>query len=89
MTREPFASDSLAFSAISRQHTMSKNDTASLRSFVCRSFQTRLTASPKLAVAWPEGVNLNSGSRVMLPTRVMLLPFAIALLRSVRWLARR
>ena len=50
-TRAPLVSDSLTFSAISRQQTTSKNDTASFRSLVWRSFQTRLTARPKEAVA--------------------------------------
>ena len=74
-TRAPLVSDSLAFSAISRQQTTSKNDTASFFSLVWRSFQTRLTASPKVAVAWPLGVKRSSGSRVTLPTRVTLFPF--------------
>src|SRR4051794_35590491 len=37
---------------------------------------------PKVAMAWPEGVNRNSGSRVMLPTRVTLLSGTRGLLRS-------
>jgi hypothetical protein len=74
-TRAPLDNDSLAFSAISRQQTMSKNDTASFFSLVWRSFHTRLTARPKLAVAWPLAVNRSSGSLVMLPTTVTLFPF--------------
>src|SRR5438270_12724067 len=42
---------------------------------------------PSEALAWPLGVNRSSGSRVMLPTSVMLFPLDMVL-RSVRVLAR-
>src|SRR5437764_7722380 len=84
MTREPRVNDSLAFSAISRQQTTSKNDVASSHSWVWRFCHRRLTASPNVAVAAPEGVNRNSGSRVMLPIRVTLFPFDMVISRSVR-----
>src|SRR5205814_3605090 len=79
----PLPREALAFSAISRQQTTSKNDTASCHSPDWRSCQRRLTARPKLAVACPLGVNRSSGSRVTLPTRVTLFPFAM-LSSSVR-----
>src|SRR5207244_994031 len=65
-----------------RQQTTLKNDVASSQSLVWRFCHRRLTASPNVAVACPVAVNRSSGSRVMLPTRVTLFPFAISL-RSV------
>src|SRR5438132_6207538 len=79
MIREPLARLSEAFSAICCQQTTSKNDVASSHSWVWRFIHRRLTASPKLAVAWPLGVKRSSGSRVMLPTTVTVFPFDIAL----------
>ena len=55
-TREPFASDSLTFSAISRQHTTSKKLVASCHSLVLRSIQRRFTATPKRVFDAPLGV---------------------------------
>ena len=74
MTRVPRLSDSLTFSASSRQQITSKKLVASCHSPLLRSCQRRLTATPSRALAWPLGVNRSSGSRVMLPTIVMLLP---------------
>src|SRR5271154_4674735 len=73
ITREPRARLSDAFSAISRQHTTSKNDVASSHSWVWRFCQRRLTANPKEAVGCPVLVKRSSGSRVMFPTRITLL----------------
>src|SRR5205814_36008 len=87
ITRAPFCRDSLVFSAISRQHTTLKNEVASSHSWVWRFCQRRLTAMPSEALAWPLGVNRSSGSRVMLPTSVMLFPLDMVL-RSVRVLTR-
>ncbi len=77
ITREPRDRLSATFSAISRQHTTSKNEVASSHSWVWRFCHRRLTANPKLAVAWPVLVNRSSGSRVMFPTSDTLFPLAI------------
>src|SRR3954452_203540 len=77
MTRVPFWTVSLTFSASCCQHVTSKNDVASSHSLVCRFCQRRLTARPNVATACPDGVNRSSGSRVQLPTTVTLLSFAI------------
>src|SRR5205823_6037170 len=79
MMRAPLVRDSLAFSAISRQHTMLKNEVASSHSFVWRFCQRRFTARPNVAVACPVAVNRSSGSRVMLPIRVTLFPLDMSL----------
>src|ERR1019366_6737162 len=80
MTREPRLRLSAAFSAISRQQTTSKNEVASSHSCVWRFCHRRLTANPKLAVAWPVLVKRSSGSRVMFPTSVTTFPLAISAL---------
>src|SRR5262249_30684446 len=46
----------------------------------------RLTARPKVAVAWPVLVNRNSGSRVTLPTSVTVFPLDMGSSPSVRTL---
>ena len=51
MTLAPRVMVSLTFSAISRQHTTSKNEVASSHSWVWRFCQRRLTASPKVTLA--------------------------------------
>ena len=84
MTREPRVRLSEAFSAISRQQTTSKNEVASSHSWVWRFCQRRLTARPKVVVAWPVLVNRRSGSRVMFPTRVTTFPLMPRLLRQPR-----
>src|ERR1700722_178112 len=78
MTLSPMVRLSAALSAISRQHPTSKNEVASSHSCVWRFCHRRLTARPKLAVAWPVLVNRSSGSRVMFPTRVTTFPLAIS-----------
>src|SRR5437773_6235042 len=82
--RAPFWIDSPTFSPMSPQQTTLKNEVASSHSWVWRFCQRRLTARPKLAFAWPLLVNRSSGSRVTLPTKVTLLPFAISMLRSLQ-----
>ena len=69
---------SLTFSAISRQHTTSKNEVASSHSWVWRFCQRRLTASPKVTLAWPVLVKRSSGSRVTFPTSTTLLSVAMS-----------
>src|SRR5438132_7010626 len=66
---------------------MLKNEVASSHSWVWRFCHRRLTARPSEAFACPLGVNRNSGSRVMLPTSVMLFPLD-SVLRSVHVLTR-
>jgi hypothetical protein len=53
--------------------TTSKKDVDSLRSWLWRSVQVRLTATAKVAVAWPLLVKRSSGSRVKLPAMVTVL----------------
>src|SRR6516162_6769675 len=82
MTRVPRVRDWAVFSASWPHETTSKNDVASSHSWVWRFCQRRLTATPKVAVAWPLGVNRSSGSRVRLPTMLMWFPLDMVL-RSV------
>src|SRR5579875_323373 len=74
MTRLPRPRDWATFSASWPQQTMSKNDVASSHSWLWRFCQRRLTATPKVVVAWPDGVNRSSGSRVRLPMTLTWLP---------------
>ena len=78
MTRAPRVMVSLTFSAISRQHTTSKKDVASSHSWVWRFCQRRLTANPKVTLAWPVLVKRSSGSRVTFPTSITLLSVAMS-----------
>jgi len=55
-TRMPLVRLSATFSARSRQQMTSKNDVDSCHSWVVRSCQRRLTATPSWAVAWPSRV---------------------------------
>src|SRR6202044_4292196 len=73
ITRAPRLRLSAAFSAISRQQTTSKNEVASSHSWVWRFCHRRLTANPKVTLAWPVLVKRSSGSRVTFPTSVTLL----------------
>jgi hypothetical protein len=50
--------------------------------------QRRLTATPKLALAWPEGVKRSSGSLVRFPTMVTVLVMAVTVPFVFRFLVR-
>src|SRR4051812_13325561 len=82
--RVPLPREAAAFSAISRQHTTLKKETFSSHSLVWRFCQRRLTATPNVAFAVPLGRKRSSGSRVTLPTRVMVLSAIFCSCRSWR-----
>ena len=73
MARLPLTSESLTFWPSWAQQVTSKNDTCSSHSWLWRFCQRRLTASPKVAMACPDGVKRSSGSRVTLPMTVTVL----------------
>src|SRR5579884_1337767 len=79
-TRLPRAKDWSQFSPRVPQATTSMNDVDSSHSLDWRFCHLRLTATPKVAMAWPAPVKRSSGSRVMFPVMVTLLPLDMSLL---------
>src|SRR5690625_1506636 len=78
ITRVPFSSDSVTFSAASRQIEQRRNRASpSLHSFACRSNMRGVDAMVNDATAIPDCVKRSSGSAVRLPITVMTVSFAM------------